>query len=228
MPDLHARSESTQLSHGAARAPWLEGFSLTLLVAAVIASLALAVVVAGGASADALGLAIRFTARTSFALFSAAFTAAALHRLWPGRFTRWQRRNRRYLGLAFAASHATHAAAIVTLAVLHPAAFHEHTREMNPIPGMVAYVLLAAMAATSFDRTAAWLGRRAWTALHTVGSLYLWGAFLNAFLVRARHAPGYWLFVAFAVVAMALRIVAWAWAWRRGRWRVSTTAAGAR
>ncbi len=230
MPDLHARSESSRLSHGAARAPWLEGFSLTLLVAAVIASFALAIVLAGGAGADALGLAIRFTARTSFALFTAAFTAAALHRLWPSRFTRWQRRNRRYLGLAFAASHATHAAAIVTLAVLHPAAFHDHTREMNPIPGLVAYGLLAAMAATSFDRTAAWLGRRAWTALHTVGSLYLWGAFLNAFLVRARHAPGYWLFVALAVVAMTLRIITWAWAWarRRDRRRVSTTAAGAR
>jgi hypothetical protein len=54
-------------------------------------------------------------------------------------------------------------------------------------------------------------GRRAWNALPTVGSLYLWGAFLNAFLVRVRHAPGYWL----AVVAMALRIIAWAR--RRGR-----------
>lgn len=148
-------------------------------------------------------------------LFSAAFTAAALHRLWPGPFTRWQRRNRRYLGLAFAASHATHAVAIVTLAVLQPAAFHEHTREMNPIPGLIAYAFVLAMAATSFDRTAAWLGRRAWQVLHTVGSLYIWGAFLNAFLVRARHAPGYWLPVALAVVAMALRVVAWAR--RRGR-----------
>jgi DMSO/TMAO reductase YedYZ heme-binding membrane subunit len=176
----------------------------------VIASLALAIVLAGAASADALGLAIRFTARTSFALFSAAFTAAALHRLWPGPFTRWQRRNRRYLGLAFAASHAIHGAAIVTLAVLHPVAFHDHTREMNPIPGLIAYAFLLAMTVTSFDRTAAWLGRRAWNVLHTVGSLYLWGAFLNAFLVRARHAPGYWLPVALAVIAITLRVVAWA------------------
>jgi DMSO/TMAO reductase YedYZ heme-binding membrane subunit len=223
MPDLDTRSEPTRLARGALRTPWLEGSSLTLLVAAVIASLALAIVLAGAASADALGLAIRLTARTSFTLFVAAFTAAALHRLWPGPFTRWQRRNRRYLGLAFAASHATHAAAIVTLAVLHPAAFHDHTRAMNPIPGVVAYVVLAAMTATSFDRTAAWLGRRAWNALHTVGSLYLWGAFLNAFLVRARHAPGYWIPVGLAVAAMALRIIAWAWAWARRRGRPHQT-----
>ena len=54
MPDLDTRSEPTRLARGASRTPWLEGSSLTLLVAAVIASLALAIVLAGAASADAL------------------------------------------------------------------------------------------------------------------------------------------------------------------------------
>jgi hypothetical protein len=125
-------------------------------------------------------------------LFSAAITASALHRLWPSPFTRWQRRNRRYLGR-----------------VPRP------HREMNPLPGLIAYALLVAMTVTSFDHTAAWIGRRAWNVLHTVGSIYLWGAFLNAFVVRARHAPGYWLPVALTVVAMVLRVVAWAWRRRR-------------
>jgi hypothetical protein len=219
MPDLSTRPQPAHLVDRASRAPWFEGFSLTLVIAAVIASLTLAIVLAGAASADALGLAIRFTARTSFALFGAAFTASAVHRLWPGAFARWQRRNRRYLGLAFAASHAVHAAAIVAFATLAPAAFHDRTREMNPILGLVAYGFIAAMAATSFDRTAAWLGRRAWRALHTAGSLYLWVAFLSAFVKRAHHAPGYWLPVLLAVLAIALRIVAWARerAGRRGR-----------
>jgi CheY-like chemotaxis protein len=95
-------------------------------------------------------------------------------------------------------------------------------RDHRPMARDPPYGLLAAMTVTSFDRTAAWLGRRAWNALHTVGSLTLWGAFL----VRVRHAPGYWLAVALAGVAMALRIIAWAR--RRGRRGLSTTAGGAR
>ena len=58
---------------------------------------------------------IRFTARTSLLLFCLAFSAAALARLWPNAWTRWQRRNRRYLGVTFAASHGIHAVAIACL-----------------------------------------------------------------------------------------------------------------
>jgi methionine sulfoxide reductase heme-binding subunit len=202
-------------------ARWLEGWPLTLALAAAIAALAAAIVLAGRGGAGALSLAIRVTARTSFALFTAAFTASAVYRLWPGRFTRWQRRNRRYLGVAFAASHLTHAAAIVALAVLQPAAFLDRAASMTRVPGLVAYGLLLAMTVTSFDRTATWLGPRAWKVLHTAGSIYLWGAFVNAFLVRALRMPGYWPAVALAVAAMVLRVVAW----RRGRRTPSVRAA---
>ena len=197
----------------AAAARWYDGWSLTLTAAAAIGSLALAIVLAGGASADAIGLAIRITARTSFALFLAAFTASPVHRLWPGRFTTWQRRNRRYLGVGFAASHLIHAAALAALAVIQPIAFHDRAADMVRAPGLIGYGFVLAMAATSFDRTAGWLGGRAWRVLHGAGSLYLWIAFVQAFVQRALRAPGYWLPVALAVAALALRALAW----RRGR-----------
>src|SRR3954463_14786011 len=91
----------------------LEGWAITALAAAGIAATTVVVLAAGELTEQSLRVALRITARASFVLFVAAFTASAAHRLWPGRFTRWQRRNRRYLGLAFAASHAIHAAAIV-------------------------------------------------------------------------------------------------------------------
>jgi DMSO/TMAO reductase YedYZ heme-binding membrane subunit len=186
----------------------LEGWTFTLAVAAAIASLTVAILWVGGTGAAAIGLALRVTARASFALFAAAFTASAAHRLWPSRFTRWQRRNRRYLGVAFAASHAIHGALIIALATLLPEQFHDHTRMTNPIPGTIGYAVILAMAVTSFDRPAAWLGRRAWNALHTVGSFYVWGVFLISFLGRALRMPGYWLPVGLAVAAMAIRVVA--------------------
>jgi len=187
----------------------LEGWTFTLAVAAAIASLTVAILCVGGTGAAAIGLALRVTARASFALFAAAFTASATRRLWPSRLTRWQRRNRRYLGVAFAASHAIHGALIIALATLQPEQFHDHTRMTNPIPGTIGYALILAMAVTSFDRPAAWLGRRAWNVLHTVGSFYVWGVFLVSFLGRALRMPGYWLPVGLAVAAMVLRVVAW-------------------
>jgi DMSO/TMAO reductase YedYZ heme-binding membrane subunit len=197
---------------------WLEGWALTRWIALAIASTAALIVIIGDANAPAIGLAIRFTARTSFVLFGAAFSASALLSLAPHPVTRWLRRNRRYIGVAFAASHFTHAVAIGLYATLQPLAFHEHTRSMNPIPGVIAYVFIAAMAATSFDRTAAWIGRRGFKGLHLAGSIYVWFAFVNAFLIRARHvAPGYWLPVALLFALMGLRL----WAAARSRVRVA-------
>jgi sulfoxide reductase heme-binding subunit YedZ len=197
---------------------WFEGWTLTTCLALTIASITAFIVIAGGVSAPALGLAIRFTARTSFVLFSAAFSASALVALAPSPLTRWLRRNRRQLGVAFAASHFTHAIAIGLYAALQPNAFHDHTRSMNPIPGIIAYVFIAAMTATSFDRTAAWLGRRGFGILHTLGSIYVWFAFLNAFLTRALHvAPSYWFPVVVLLAVMSLRL----WAAARARLRVA-------
>jgi hypothetical protein len=64
---------------------------------------------------------VRFTARTSLLFFCLAFSAAALAKLWPTIWTRWQRHNRRYLGVTFAASHGLHALAIAAFAVMDPA-----------------------------------------------------------------------------------------------------------
>src|SRR5262245_27239843 len=108
-----------------ARPSRLRGPALTLAIAASVSIAALAAVLADGGGVEGVRLAIRLTARSSLALFCLAFTAGALARLFPGPFTRWQRANRRYLGLGFASSHAVHAAAIVALARLHPDTFAE-------------------------------------------------------------------------------------------------------
>jgi ABC-type multidrug transport system fused ATPase/permease subunit len=56
---------------------------------------------------DGVRMVIRFTARTSLLFFCLAFGAAALARIWPNAWTQWQRRNRRYLGVTFAASRSS-------------------------------------------------------------------------------------------------------------------------
>src|SRR5580700_11944411 len=95
------------------RQGWFEGWRLFGALTLVL--IALSVWIAGMRQFEVEGvrMVIRFTARTSLLLFCLAFGAAALARLWPNAWTRWQRRNRRYLGVTFAASHAIHAIAIV-------------------------------------------------------------------------------------------------------------------
>ena len=51
--------------------------------------------------------------------------------------------------------------------------------------GGLAYAGIAAMTATSFDRTAAWLGPRRWRRLHVVAGHYVWFIFLASYLPRA-------------------------------------------
>jgi hypothetical protein len=96
----------------------------------------------------------------------AANFAPTLALMWPNAWTRWLRRNRRYLGVSFAASHAIHAVAIAAFAVMDPAGYAAATSIASYIFGGIGYAFITAMTATSFDRTAAMLGPRAWRVLH--------------------------------------------------------------
>src|SRR5580700_1725543 len=92
---------------------WFEGWRLFAVLAVTLAGLSIWIAGMRQFEVEGVRMVIRFTARTSLLLFCLAFGAAALARLWPNAWTRWQRRNRRYLGVTFAASHAIHAIAIV-------------------------------------------------------------------------------------------------------------------
>src|SRR5882762_10107973 len=137
------------------RKNWFEGWRLFAVLTLVLIVLSIWIAGMRQFEVDGVLMVIRFTARSSLLLFCLAFGAAALARLWPNAWTRWQRRNRRYLGLSFAASHAVHAVAIVAFAKMDPAAFAEATSAASYIFGGIGYAFIIAMSATSFDRTAA-------------------------------------------------------------------------
>src|ERR1700721_2435548 len=190
------------------RQNWFDGWQLFAVLALIL--IALSVWIAGTRQFDVDGvrMVIRFTARTSLLLFCLAFSAAALARLWPGPWTRWQRRNRRYLGVSFAASHAIHAVAIICFAVMAPADYMAATSAATYLFGGIGYAFIIAMTATSFDRTAAAIGPRAWRALHLFGGYYLWFQFMVSFGRRAPDMPLYTLFLIPLLAVMALRLIA--------------------
>jgi methionine sulfoxide reductase heme-binding subunit len=192
------------------RQDWFEGWRLFAVLTLIL--IALSVWIAGMRQfeVDGVRTVIRFTARTSLLFFCLAFSAGALARLWPNAWTRWQRRNRRYLGVTFAASHGIHAIAIACFAAMSPPQFMEATNAASYIFGGIGYAFIIAMTATSFDRSAAAIGPRAWRILHLVGGYYLWFQFMVSFGKRIPDMPPYALFLIPLLAVLALRLIAMA------------------
>ncbi|MEH2588056.1 hypothetical protein [Bradyrhizobium sp. AZCC 1721] len=189
---------------------WFEGWRLFALLALTLLAMSIGIAGMRGFEVDGVRMVIRFTARSSLVLFCLAFAAAALALLWPNASTRWLRRNRRYLGVTFAASHAIHAAAIACFAVMGPIGYAAATSIASYIFGGIGYAFIVAMAATSFDRTAAAIGARAWRRLHLVGGYYLLFQFMVSFGKRIPDMPLYALFLIPLVAVFALRMIAMA------------------
>ena len=194
----------------ARRQNWFEGWPLVAVLTLVL--IALSVWIAGMRQFEVEGVrsVIRFTARTSLVLFCLAFSAGALARLWPNAWTHWQRRNRRYLGVSFAASHAIHAVAIICFAAMSPPLFREATSAASFIFGGIGYAFIIAMTATSFDRSAEAIGPRAWRILHLSGGYYLLLQFMVSFGKRIPESPLYALALIPLFAVFTLRMIAMA------------------
>jgi methionine sulfoxide reductase heme-binding subunit len=182
------------------------GWGIVGWAAVIVAGMIAAILGVAGTGEEGIRLVIRATARTSVVLFTAAFVASPLRRAWRTDASRWLLANRRYVGVSFAVSHLAHFLALLALAQW---SFRGMAAAAGPAIGVlggIAYVFIAAMVATSFDRTAAWLGPRRWSALHTAGMYWLWAIFFVSFAPRAVRAPLYLPFALGLLVAIALRV----------------------
>jgi len=192
------------------RQTWFEGWRLFAVLSLTLALLCIWIASMRQFEVDGVRMVIRFTARTSLVLFCLAFSAAALARLWPNAWTQWLRRNRRYLGVTFAASHGLHAIAIGCFAVMDPPAYAAATSAASYIFGGIGYAFIIAMAATSYDRSAGAIGPRAWRGLHLIGGYYLLFQFTVSFGKRIPDMPLYTLFLIPLVAVFALRMISMA------------------
>src|SRR5215468_5414296 len=136
-----------QAQHG----DWFEGWRLFTLLTLILSGLCAGIAGMRGFEVEGVRMVIRFTARSSLLLFCLAFSAAALSRVWPSGWTRWLRRNRRQIGVTFAASHALHGGAIIAFAMMDPAGFASATNLASYLFGGIGYAIIIAMAATAFD-----------------------------------------------------------------------------
>lgn len=187
---------------------WTEGWGLFRTLTLTLAAMSLGFLFVLGWDTDGYRMVIRATARTSLVLFLAAFAASAAFKLWPTPFTRWLRRNRRQLGLGFAMSHFVHALAIIALWQTDPGVFWVLTNPKSIVTGGTAYLFIALLAATSFDRIVNALGPKAWGRLHWWG---VWIVALSFIFTNGKRIPvsgWYALPVALVVAVIVLRMMA--------------------
>lgn len=187
----------------------LEGWRLVGTLAVLLLLGMGAVLLLGHGDVESLRRVIRFTARTSIVLFLLAFTASSAIVLFASGFTRWQRRNRRYLGVSFAVSHFIHAGAIYALFRTDPALFWTLSNVGTIAAGGLAYVFIAAMALTSFDAAVRFLGQKTWKVLHVTGTWYIWLSFIVTFGKRVPTNGWYAAALVLLFIALLLRLLAW-------------------
>lgn len=180
----------------------LRGWRLfSVLSVAVLVIIALALM-AVPQPVDALRSAIRVTARTSFLLFLLTFLASSLAILLPSAFTRGLVRERRFLGLAFAFSHAVHAVLIIVYAKSFPDTFWHGRTAVANIPGSIGYFFIFLLTVTSFPAAVKRIGARTWKALHSTGTWVIAGIFVLSFYKRI--PLGSWYPLAFALIFSAI------------------------
>ena len=100
--------------------------------------------------------------------------------------------------------------ALIAFAMMDPAGFAGVTNLASYVFGGIGYAVIFAMTATSFDRTAAAIGPRAWRILHLAGGYYLWAQFMVSFGKRIPGMPLYSLFLIPLLAVKAVRLIAMA------------------
>jgi hypothetical protein len=193
----------------------LNGWSLLALVAASMTVVVLAgTLTADLGSAGGVSAMIQLSVRLAVPFLYLAFAASALAQLAPGSFSRWLLRNRRMIGLCFAAAMAWQLLFILWLVLGHWDYYLEEAYSTydlaEQIPG---YLVLIAMSITSFAPGRRRLSPGQWRALHTGGIYFLWAVVWSTYWFELYYyddiAPIDYVYYWTGFLAWMLRVMAW-------------------
>jgi len=127
------------------------------------------------ASAEGVSSMIQFSVRCAIPWLFLAFAASSLHVVLPGTFSRWLLRNRKFIGLCFAAAMGWQLTFILWLVGIHTDYYVNDVYVLSDvIEGTVGYSFLIAMTFTSFKFGRSLLSAKNWRLLHKSGIYWLW------------------------------------------------------
>jgi len=126
-------------------------------------------------SAKGVSSMIQLSIRSAVPWLYLAFAASSLQVVFPGSFSRWLLRNRKIVGLCFAAAMAWQLTFILWLVGIHTEYYVNDVYVLSDVvEGVVGYTFLIAMVLTSFRFGRSRLTSKQWKLLHTSGIYWLW------------------------------------------------------
>ncbi len=197
------------------RHPNLNGWRLFWISATVICGAAmLETLRVDISSPEGISHMIGYSVRWSVPFIYLVVAASAMPKAFPGSFSFWWARNRKYLGLLFAVAMAWQGAFIFVISN----AFRDHYYGdvyvfRDELEGSIGYIFLLFMVLTSFRFGRRWTNPQQWRLLHTAGIHFLWAYPFSVYWwnlyyygdARVLDYVYYWA----GFLAYAVRILAW-------------------
>ena len=185
-----------------------------LVTGPISVAMAIAILIKNPSTGEDVSSLIQLSVRCAVPWLYIAFAASSIQALFPGPFSRWLLRNRKYLGLSFAAAMAWQGLFILWLVIGHTDYYVDEVYVLrDAIEGVVGYAFLLAMTVTSFPRGRKMLSRKQWRALHLSGIYFLWAYAFSvywwALFYYANPVLLDYIFYWSGLAAWALRATAW-------------------
>jgi hypothetical protein len=171
---------------------------------------------------------IQFSVRCAIPWLFVAFAASSVHVVFPSAISRWWLRNRKYLGLCFAAGMAWQLFFILWLVGVYSEHYFQRVYVLSDaVEGVVGYLFLIAMIITSFKIGRDRISSKNWKRLHKSGIYFLWGYAWSVYWYQLFYYKNYdpvlidYLYYWLGTLAWGVR----AWAWTKKRLSKQTAAA---
>lgn len=170
-------------------------------------------------SADGVSSMIQLSVRCAIPWMFVAFAASSLQVVLPGTFSRWLLRNRKFIGLCFAAAMGWQLTFILWLVGVHTDYYVNDVYVLTDVvEGLVGYSFLIAMVFTSFKFGRSLLNAKQWKLLHRSGIYWLWFYawsvyWFNLFYYDSPAVLLDYIYYWGGLLAWAIRL--WAWATKK-------------
>jgi hypothetical protein len=193
----------------------LNGWALFGIIAALISSLVINQMFAANLSTgEGISAMIGYSVRLAVPFIYLAMAASSFNILFPGNVSLWWLRNRRYIGLCFAAGMAWQAVFIFTLSTVYRDYYAESVYYFrDELEGSVGYIFLAAMVLTSFALGRKRVDQTQWKIIQKGGIYCLWAYAFSVYwwnlFYYADPRPIDYLYYWSGFLAFSLRIAAW-------------------
>jgi len=157
---------------------------------------------------------IGFSVRLAVPFIYLVVAASSVQILFPGSFSKWWLRNRKYIGMCFAVAMSWQGLFIFIMSYFFRDYYFENVYLFrDELEGSIGYIFLPAMVVTSFHFGRKHLSAKQWKLLHKSGIYFLWAYPFSTYWWSLSYyenpVPLDYVYYWCGFLAFAVRIAAW-------------------